>query len=88
MLQPRLLLVDEPTIGLEPRAVQEVFATLQTLKESDGVAILMVEQNASRTLRFADVGYVLVAGRIAHAAAARELLDDPGVARLFLDGAP
>jgi branched-chain amino acid transport system ATP-binding protein len=86
MLQPRLLLIDEPSIGLEPRATDAVFETLHDLQRRDGTSILLVEQNARQGLAFADLGYVLVAGRLVAAGAGRELLQDRAVARMFLGG--
>src|SRR5690348_10488224 len=64
VMDPELLLVDEPSIGLEPRFIDEVFEILRELVASDGRTVLMVEQNARKGLEFADVGYVLVAGRV------------------------
>ena len=81
-----VLLIDEPSIGLEPRAIDMVFDTLHGLRESHGKTLILVEQNARKGLEFADIGYVLVAGRLAKAAKGRELLDDPKTGRLFLGG--
>ena len=84
MLDPQLLLVDEPSIGLEPRYVDLVFDMLDALQHREGKSILMVEQNARKGLTFADVGYVLVAGQVAMAASGSELLHDRSIGRLFL----
>jgi branched-chain amino acid transport system ATP-binding protein len=86
VMDPEVLLVDEPSIGLEPRFIDEVFEILTDLKSRDGKTVLMVEQNARKGLEFADVGYVLVAGRVAKTGTGRELLEDPEVGRLFLGG--
>jgi branched-chain amino acid transport system ATP-binding protein len=86
MMDPQVLLVDEPSIGLEPRFIDEVFEILTELKTRDGKTVLMVEQNARKGLEFADFGCVLVAGRVAKLGTGRELLDDPEVGRLFLGG--
>jgi len=86
VMDPELLLVDEPSIGLEPRFIGEVFEILSELRTRDGKTVVMVEQNARKGLEFADVGYVLVAGRVARAGSGRELLEDPEVGRLFLGG--
>lgn len=86
VMDPELLLVDEPSIGLEPRFIDEVFEILADLKAREGKTVLMVEQNARKGLEFADVGYVLVAGRVAKIGTGRELLEDPEVGRLFLGG--
>ncbi|HXF80909.1 MAG TPA: ABC transporter ATP-binding protein [Usitatibacter sp.] len=86
VMDPEVLLVDEPSIGLEPRFIDEVFEILTDLKTRDGKTVLMVEQNARKGLEFADVGCVLVAGNVARTGSGRELLDDPEVGRLFLGG--
>jgi branched-chain amino acid transport system ATP-binding protein len=84
MLDPELLLMDEPSIGLEPRYVDMVFHMLEDLQHHEGKSILMVEQNARKGLMFADLGYVLVAGQVAIAATGDELLHDRSIGRLFL----
>jgi branched-chain amino acid transport system ATP-binding protein len=84
IMQPRLLLVDEPSIGLEPRFIDRVFDILRDLQRVEGKTIVMVEQNATKGLEFADVGYVLVSGRVALADKASALRDNPQVARMFL----
>ncbi|HET9018639.1 MAG TPA: ABC transporter ATP-binding protein [Acetobacteraceae bacterium] len=81
--RPRLMLIDEPSIGLSPLMVQEVFATLQRLRD-DGMAVLMVEQNARSALQVSDHAIVLEGGRTRLVGAARDVLADPRVARLFL----
>jgi branched-chain amino acid transport system ATP-binding protein len=86
IMDPKVLLVDEPSIGLEPRMIDMVFEILADLKSAQGKTILMVEQNAKRGLEFADIGYVLVAGRVALAGEGRSLLENPDVGRLFLGG--
>lgn len=86
MMEPDVLLVDEPSIGLEPRFIDLVFDILTDLQKTDGKTIIMVEQNAKRGLEFADIGYVLVSGEIAMAAPGKELLENPDVGRLFLGG--
>lgn len=86
IMEPDVLLVDEPSIGLEPRFIDLVFDILTDLQKTDGKTIIMVEQNAKRGLEFADIGYVLVSGEIALAATGDELLENPEVGRLFLGG--
>ena len=86
IMDPSVLLIDEPSIGLEPRYIDKVFEILADLQRSERKTIVMVEQNAKKGLEFADIGYVLVSGRIALAATGRELLDNPDVGRLFLGG--
>jgi len=86
VMNPRVLLIDEPSIGLEPRYIDMVFELLEELQRRDGKTIVMVEQNARKGLAFADIGYVLVSGRLALAGRAADLLDNPDVGRLFLGG--
>ena len=86
IMGPELLLVDEPSIGLEPRYIDMVFEILDDLQRSEGKTIVMVEQNARKGLEFADIGYVLVSGQLARAGAGKELFADPEVGKLFLGG--
>jgi branched-chain amino acid transport system ATP-binding protein len=86
VMDPKVLLVDEPSIGLEPRFIDMVFEILGNLQNDEGKTIVMVEQNAKKGLEFADIGYVLVSGELAIAGRAKELLADPDVGRLFLGG--
>jgi len=86
IMEPEILLIDEPSIGLEPRFINMVFDILTELKEEDGKTIIMVEQNAKKGLEFADIGYVLVSGQLAMAGEGNDLLNDPAVGRLFLGG--
>jgi branched-chain amino acid transport system ATP-binding protein len=84
IMEPTVLLVDEPSIGLEPRFIDSVFEILDDLSRSEGKTIIMVEQNAKKGLEFADIGYVLVSGQVAMAGTGDTLLADPQVGRLFL----
>jgi branched-chain amino acid transport system ATP-binding protein len=86
VMDPEVLLVDEPSIGLEPRFIDMVFEILTSLQRDQGKTIIMVEQNAKKGLEFADIGYVLVDGYVAKAGPGDTLLDDPDVGRLFLGG--
>jgi branched-chain amino acid transport system ATP-binding protein len=86
MMDPEILLVDEPSIGLEPRFIDMVFEILDDLQNNEGKTIIMVEQNAKKGLEFADIGYVLVSGETAIAGPGDELLANPEVGRLFLGG--
>jgi len=86
VMEPDVLLVDEPSIGLEPRYIDMVFEILDDLQNNEGKTIVMVEQNAKKGLNFADIGYVLVSGQLAKAGKGEALLEDPDVARLFLGG--
>ncbi|WP_083705002.1 ABC transporter ATP-binding protein [Motiliproteus sp. MSK22-1] len=83
MGQPKLLLLDEPSMGLSPLLVGEIFRVIQDLN-SQGVTILLVEQNARAALQIADRGYVLESGRVAISAPARELLEDESVRKAYL----
>jgi len=86
VMEPDVLLVDEPSIGLEPRFIDMVFEILHDLQHRDGKTIVMVEQNAKKGLEFADIGYVLVSGETALADNGDKLLKNPEVGRLFLGG--
>lgn len=86
VMEPEVLLIDEPSIGLEPRFIEMVFEILEDLQKNENKTILMVEQNAKKGLAFADIGYVLVSGEIAMAGTGDDLLQDPDVGRLFLGG--
>jgi len=86
MLDPRLLLLDEPTAGLSPRFIDLIFDCVRGIN-AEGVGILMVEQNAKQALALADRGYVLVLGRNRHEDTGPNLLADPDIAEMFLGGA-
>ena len=86
VMKPSILLVDEPSIGLEPRYIDIVFEILMDLQKGENKTIILVEQNAKKGLEFADIGYVLVAGQTAIAGTGNELLENPDVGRLFLGG--
>jgi branched-chain amino acid transport system ATP-binding protein len=83
MIEPRVLMLDEPSAGLSPKLVETVFARLQAVRRS-GVAILLVEQNARAALAIGDRAYVLAEGENRHEGAAAALSSDPVVARLYL----
>jgi branched-chain amino acid transport system ATP-binding protein len=83
MARPRLLLLDEPSLGLAPQLVQTVFDVITTIRER-GITVLIVEQNAARTLQLADRAYVLESGEITLEGAGRELLDDQRVRAAYL----
>ena len=85
LLDPKLMLIDEPSIGLSPRLVREIFDILGELR-AKGVSILMVEQNARRALEISDFGIVLEMGRTRMAGEARAILADPRIGQLFLGG--
>jgi branched-chain amino acid transport system ATP-binding protein len=83
--RPRLLLLDEPSAGLSPLAIDLVFSTLVEIRKL-GIGIVMVEQNARRALALSDLGYVLDLGRNAFSGTGRQLLGDPRVVELYLGG--
>ncbi|MGV6875034.1 ABC transporter ATP-binding protein [Pseudochelatococcus sp. B33] len=85
LLDPKLILIDEPSIGLSPNLVQEVFQTLIRLRDR-GVTVLMVEQNAKAALAMSDYGLVLELGQTRMFDKADKLLEDPRVGQLFLGG--
>ena len=83
MAKPRLLLLDEPSLGLAPLVIREIFRTITQLKKL-GVAILLVEQNARAALQVADYGYVLETGELSLEGPTRDLLTDPRVVESYL----
>jgi branched-chain amino acid transport system ATP-binding protein len=83
MSEPRLLLLDEPSLGLAPLLVDQILAAVTALRR-DGVAVLLVEQNAAAALAVADRGYVLETGRVVQEGAGRALLDDPRLRAAYL----
>lgn len=85
MSAPRLLLLDEPSLGLAPLVIAEIFAALDRLR-SDGVTVLLVEQDARLALKHADRGYVLRTGCVVLAGSSAELLADDSVSRIYLGG--
>jgi branched-chain amino acid transport system ATP-binding protein len=86
IMDPAVLLVDEPSIGLEPRYIDMVFDILRQLQRVDRKTIVLVEQNARKGLEFADIGYVLISGCVEMAGTGAELAQNPDVGRLFLGG--
>jgi branched-chain amino acid transport system ATP-binding protein len=85
MAQPRLLMLDEPSLGLAPLIVGEVFRIIAILRQA-GVSILLVEQNARAALEIADYGYVMELGRVTRSGAADELLNDSMIVQSYLGG--
>jgi branched-chain amino acid transport system ATP-binding protein len=83
MARPKLLLMDEPSMGLAPMVVEQVFETIQAIN-AQGVTILLVEQNALMALTIADQGYVLESGKIVLSGPGRDLIDDERVRRAYL----
>ena len=86
IMNPDILLVDEPSIGLEPKYIDMVFEILSDLQKNEKKTILLVEQNAKKGLEFVDIGYVLVSGQTAIAGRGDDLLKNEEVGRLFLGG--
>jgi branched-chain amino acid transport system ATP-binding protein len=86
--RPRCLLLDEPSAGLAPLILEQVFSMLADLRRREGVTMLLVEQNAVDSLSVSDWGVVLMLGEVALQGPAQELLDDPRVSELYLGGAP
>jgi branched-chain amino acid transport system ATP-binding protein len=84
LLRPRLLLLDEPSFGLAPLIVQEIFRILRRIRDDAGVGILLVEQNASLALAFAEDAYLLETGRIVMSGPAAEISQDEGIRRSYL----
>jgi branched-chain amino acid transport system ATP-binding protein len=85
LLEPRLMLIDEPSIGLSPLLVEELFGLLHELRKS-GITLLLIEQNAKRALENSDYGVVLELGRMRMQDSARAILGDPRIGQLFLGG--
>ena len=85
LLDPKLILIDEPSIGLSPLMVQEVFAILKHLRDKR-VTVLLIEQNAKQALQISDYGLVLEQGQTRVEDAAPNILADPRIAQLFLGG--
>lgn len=84
MAKPRLLLLDEPSMGLAPLVVQEIFAVIERLRQDEGATVLLVEQNARAALKMADRGYVLETGKVILEGTASELLENKEVQRAYL----
>ncbi len=84
MARPRLLLLDEPSMGLAPLVVQDIFKVIERLRGEEGTTILLVEQNARAALKVADRGYVLETGKVILEGKASELLENKDVQRAYL----
>ncbi|MGB9154544.1 MAG: ABC transporter ATP-binding protein [Alphaproteobacteria bacterium] len=87
MSRPKLLLLDEPSLGLAPLVIKQIFSTLQELNAKDGLTIFLVEQNAHMALRLAHRGYVLVSGQVTMSGTGAELHNNPEVRAAYLEGA-
>jgi branched-chain amino acid transport system ATP-binding protein len=86
MSRPRLLLLDEPSLGLAPLIVKQIFSIIKELNEKDGMTVFLVEQNAYHALKLAHRGYVMVTGNITMSGTGRELLENPQVRAAYLEG--
>ena len=84
MLRPRLMLLDEPSFGLAPLIVEELFGILRTLNKNEKVSMLLVEQNAALALDLADHAYLIETGRLVTEGPARQLRDDENIRRSYL----
>lgn len=87
MSEPTLLLLDEPSLGLAPLIVRQIFDVIRDINQSHGMTVFLVEQNAYHALRLADRGYVMVNGEISMTGSGDELLNDPEIRRAYLEGA-
>jgi branched-chain amino acid transport system ATP-binding protein len=86
MARPRLLLLDEPSLGLAPLLVKQIFQAIVEINRDQGLTILLVEQNAFQALRIANRGYVLASGRVVMEGTGRELLANPEIRAAYLEG--
>jgi branched-chain amino acid transport system ATP-binding protein len=86
MSRPRLLLLDEPSLGLAPLVVKQIFDVIRNLNARDGMTVFLVEQNAYHALKLADRGYVMVTGTVTLSGTGRELLENPQVQAAYLEG--
>jgi branched-chain amino acid transport system ATP-binding protein len=86
MARPRLLLLDEPSLGLAPLIVRQIFDAIKMLNEQDGLSVFLVEQNAYHALKLAHRGYVMVNGLITLSGPGRELLERPEIKQAYLEG--
>jgi len=86
MSRPRLLLLDEPSLGLAPLIVKQIFEAIRALNKQDGLTVFLVEQNAYHALKLADRGYVMVNGLITLSGTGKELLERPEIKQAYLEG--
>ena len=82
--RPKLLMIDEPFLGLAPMVVQEIGALIRRIREEDGISVVFIEQNVELALRLADRGFILESGRTILSGASAELLQSAEVKRIFL----
>jgi branched-chain amino acid transport system ATP-binding protein len=84
MAQPKMILLDEPSMGLAPQIVEEIFGIVQNLNAKEGVSFLLAEQNTNIALRYAHYGYILESGRVVMDGAAKELAENEDVKEFYL----
>ena len=84
MMEPRLLVLDEPSFGLAPRVVEDIFKIVERIKKGESVSVLLVEQNANLALELADHAYLLETGYVVASGSAKALADDPQIRRAYL----
>ena len=86
MARPRMLLLDEPSLGIAPKLVNQIFTSIKNINKEKGVTVFLVEQNAKKALELADRGYVLVNGNIHLEGSGKDLLNNPDVQAAYLEG--
>ena len=86
MARPRVLLLDEPSLGIAPKLVNQIFASIKNINKEKKVTVFLVEQNAKKALELADRGYVLVNGKISLEGKGKDLLNNPDVQAAYLEG--
>tara|TARA_B100002051_G_scaffold213970_1_gene205953 strand:+ start:122 stop:838 length:717 start_codon:yes stop_codon:yes gene_type:complete len=86
MAKPRMLLLDEPSLGIAPKLVNQIFASIKNINKEKGVTVFLVEQNAKKALELADRGYVIVNGNINLEGSGKDLLNNPDVQAAYLEG--
>ena len=87
MARPKVLLLDEPSLGIAPKLVNQIFTSIKNINKEKKVTVFLVEQNAKKALELADRGYVLVNGKISLEGAGKDLLNNPDVQAAYLEGA-
>ena len=86
MARPRMLLLDEPSLGIAPKLVNQIFSSIKNINKDKKVTVFLVEQNAKKALELADRGYVLVNGKISLEGLGKDLLNNPDVQAAYLEG--
>jgi branched-chain amino acid transport system ATP-binding protein len=86
MARPKLLLLDEPSLGLAPLIVKQIFEAIKRAQQEDGLTVFLVEQNAFAALKLSDRGYVMVNGKVTMSGSGQELLANPEVRAAYLEG--